>query len=501
MFLSTLIPREEVTMNEQSHVPTSTSTIVDVGASEYTERTVTLPDGRTVTVSLDPSTWPKVGEYGFIPEEAVVPDPDNPRNTAGIINTNDHAEFAESIARHGQAMIMKVRLLSEAELEQYRKEYSDVRYMVVDGERRFHASGKKGANLGVYEVTVQRFDDPRARFLHQVVVNRQQLPLDVPDLSLALERIQREWEESAAGVARMTGMNQVAVNQLLAIARLPEDLRELTSREHYKKNDPRKLPLEVAFKLARVEAGDGMTADERQRYIVAQIAERKIRGAKQRVAFVETFLSEEVLRHSERRQPKRRRARFMSLADSVNNSDLPAIPEDELEQALSTANEKELEDLAEALLKASDRLRKMALRVKHYARTHSGDPKDEQAKSDSPPAEEVEPKSVTEAPQAAPREREVPTIPASSPPPKERPAPPVPVEVEGGPHTPSFPIENVMYFDQASGRMTMGTVRSADQFIKIWEGGNFKHQKDGRPPPSNLPDVGKVRAIMTNGGK
>jgi hypothetical protein len=326
----------------------------------------TLPNGRTVKVSNEESDWPKVGETGFVPYEAVLPDPNQPRDTTDYTNTEEHALLSASTSRRAQGLIMRVRPFSEQDIEDHKQSHPCARYWIVDGERRYHACGPKGANLGILEINVHPYNVTEDIFLDQVVLNTLQMKLSTPELVRALAKIRTDHNvNSANALATMVNMPQVKVAKLWHMINLVPEILARTNEQKFKGHERGdRLAIGPASELAQIRASDEKTAHERQLEIFKEATQKGIRGAKQQIAFFTQFQEQERKENRQKRRPKRQRNRIRTLVEIVVANDLLRASNAELDLILSSATRDELLDLSRSIGEASTLLRTFSGRVK-----------------------------------------------------------------------------------------------------------------------------------------
>jgi len=506
----------------------------------YHQRTLSLPDGREIFLSDDPDTWPGVGETAFVPEYAVVPDPEQPRDTSGITDSDEHESFVKSILQHGQGMIMQVRLLTPDEIAALPPEHARARYRVVDGERRFHATGKNGANLGAYEVTVRNYTEDRVIFLQQVVLNTMQEPLNSPDLARALTRIQREYEVSANRLAEMVNMSQGKVNDHLHMANLPPEILADTNQDKFKKGQ--RFAVKPAVALSKIGPTDELSAHDHQRQVYAEMQERRIIGANAQVAFLEQFHSEATGSHREKREPKRRRNRIFNFAKVISRSDLLDMDEAEIQRILATATNAERTTMLSKLQQVH---LKLGVFIETIDRAHRSLNKQSNVRAEraqpTPPVgskprrltaapltdSKVKPTGVEDNVSSTVREPSQRRVTPTSTQPVRKPTPTYAPQGTAGAFKPPslvrsngsmmgssehawvraeyhaklrkfFPL-GAQYFDPSVGRIVYGDIKNPEQFMTIHGAGHFKFQSEEQAWPQHFPSLEEVKALLEEG--
>jgi len=151
----------------------------------------------------------------LVPLVQIAPDPGQPRrhfDETGI------AELAESIRQDG--VLQPLLVYEDGSLEDGR-----IRYRILDGERRYRASGRVQADAPVIVVSGRDVTDVR---IQQLVANLQREELDPLEEALALKQLMQLAHLSLQGVAERIGKPRVYVQRrtdLLFDPRLSEAVR------------------------------------------------------------------------------------------------------------------------------------------------------------------------------------------------------------------------------------------------------------------------------------
>ena len=144
--------------------------------------------------------------YGakMIPASEISPDPNQPRKN---IDGSNISELAESIKEQGIIEPLIVRPKNDA-------------YMIVSGERRYHA----GIQAGLTELPciIREMTDHEA-YIIQLIENLQREDLDPVEEALALKTLTKEGMTQDE-IAKKISKSQPYVNNMLKIAEIPEDL-------------------------------------------------------------------------------------------------------------------------------------------------------------------------------------------------------------------------------------------------------------------------------------
>lgn len=148
------------------------------------------------------------GKVQFLPVEAIVPNPDQPRK---IFEQEALEELARSIGELGILQPLTVRRTGEG-------------WVLVAGERRLRAA--KLAGLKEVPCLSVSAEGPSSSLL-ALVENLQRRDLDFWEEALALRRLMEEWHLSQEECARRIGKSQSAVANKLRILKLPQPVLEL----------------------------------------------------------------------------------------------------------------------------------------------------------------------------------------------------------------------------------------------------------------------------------
>lgn len=161
----------------------------------------------------------------LIPPSQIEPDPDQPRTEVG-----DLEELKASIEEHG---IIQPCIVSVA---------GDDRYRLIAGERRWTAAKQLG--LKSIPCVVRTVDEHR-RLEVQIIENIHRKDLSPMEEARAYHRLMVEFNLSQRQLAARLGRSVAAVNQMLRLLSLPEDLMEsVQTSEHL----TRSVLLEIAKK-------------------------------------------------------------------------------------------------------------------------------------------------------------------------------------------------------------------------------------------------------------
>jgi len=151
----------------------------------------------------------------LVPLDQLAPDPGQPRRH---FDETGLAELAESIRQDG--VLQPLLVYEDGNLEDGR-----IRYRILDGERRYRASGRVQADAPVIVVSGRDVTDVR---IQQLVANLQREELDPLEEALALKQLMQLAHLSLQGVADRIGKPRVYVQRrtdLLFDPRLSEAIR------------------------------------------------------------------------------------------------------------------------------------------------------------------------------------------------------------------------------------------------------------------------------------
>lgn len=152
------------------------------------------------------------GRVLFLPIEAIIPNPEQPRRH---FDQEQLEELAASIQEMGILQPLSVRR-------------RDGQWELVAGERRLRAAKLAGlTQVPCLSIAV----DDRASSLLALVENLQRRDLDFWEEALALRRLIDEWQLSQEECAKRIGKSQSAVANKLRLLKLPQPVLELF-REH-----------------------------------------------------------------------------------------------------------------------------------------------------------------------------------------------------------------------------------------------------------------------------
>ena len=198
------------------------------------------------------------GRVLFLPVDAIVPNPNQPRS---IFTEPELKELADSIRSLGVLQPLTVRR-------------RDGQWELVAGERRLRAAKLAGLEQ-VPCLSVQV--DSQSSSLLALVENLQRRDLDFREEALALRRLIDTYHVSQEEVARRLGKSQSAIANKLRLLKLPEEVLSLL-REHGATERHARALLRL-------------TSPQQQLDAARRIASQKLTVA-QTEAMVETLLSQ-----------------------------------------------------------------------------------------------------------------------------------------------------------------------------------------------------------------
>ncbi len=176
------------------------------------------------------------GRVMFLPIEAILPNPEQPRRH---FDQEQLEELADSIREMGLLQPLSVRRV-------------EGQWELVAGERRLRACKLAGlTQVPCLSIAV----DDRSSSLLALVENLQRRDLDFWEEALALRRLIDEWQLSQEECARRIGKSQSAVANKLRLLKLPQEVLELLRENNCSERHARALlPLEDG-ELQRKAAG------------------------------------------------------------------------------------------------------------------------------------------------------------------------------------------------------------------------------------------------------
>lgn len=194
----------------------------------------------------------------FLPVDAIVPNPDQPRKYFSQEGLN---ELADSIRVHGILQPLSVR----------RKEGG---YELISGERRLRAARLAGQRE--VPCMIVSADDETSSLL-ALVENLQRRDLDFVEEAAALARLIRTYHLSQEEAARKIGKSQSAVANKLRLLRLPPDVLALLREQGLTERHARALLRLEAPEAQRAAAhyivDHALTVAKSEQYIAALLAQ------------------------------------------------------------------------------------------------------------------------------------------------------------------------------------------------------------------------------------
>ncbi len=188
----------------------------------------------------------------LVPLDQLAPDPGQPRRH---FDEEGLAELAESIRQDG--VLQPLLVYEDGTLEDGR-----IRYRILDGERRYRASGRVRTDVPVIVVAGRDVTDVR---IQQLVANLQREELDPLEEALALRQLMQLADLSLQGVAERIGKPRAYVQRrtdLLFDPRLTEAVRrgEVNASVAI---ELKRLPDELRQQyLDRVKAGERLEVNQ-----------------------------------------------------------------------------------------------------------------------------------------------------------------------------------------------------------------------------------------------
>lgn len=324
-----------------------------------------VPARGSITVSLDPATWPmKTNDVGWVPHWAVVPDPDQPRLKEDI-DEKELLTLGESIKEVGQLELVKVRLLTAAERIKYT--HGDGRipwYLLVSGHCRHLTMSPERFNIPIIELRVASYESDADQFLDAFIINEHHQSLSAWSIAKSLERILRE---KCNGVIRelrrVTRKSPAYIDSYLDIGKLiPEARRYL---------DP-KLPRRESLSID-LAAMLGRQSHEKQRKYLGPLLDPNIGGksAVQRMRWLTDQLTRDtggIVQGSRADRPIDTLQRMLRLIDSgrANASVLLSTGDEAFASAFRFMDRTECQSLVDQLATLGELFEKVRVRTTQF---------------------------------------------------------------------------------------------------------------------------------------
>ena len=178
-----------------------------------------------------------VGQIYEIPRNQIRPFANQPRT---YFDPDELAALAQSISAHGQLIAGEVRRLPEGERHKFE---------LVDGQRRWHATGLAG--LSVFRATIVEVGSEREQFLRSVGANFGRAEHTEIEIAEAIRKMRYEFEPpmTLREVADVFGKSDTWVNMYASLLNLEPTLKPYLSKEIAR---DKRLKLTVARKLAQL---------------------------------------------------------------------------------------------------------------------------------------------------------------------------------------------------------------------------------------------------------
>lgn len=208
-----------------------------------------LPNGRDVTVSFDPKTWPSdIDVVGYVPLNAVLRDPKQSRRS---YDPKETRQLEDSIRSCGQLDAAKVRMLTKKEKKQLPKG-SIAQYFMSGGERRHRAVTV--LCVPVFKIIVAEYADELEEVWAGLVDNSCRADLEPLDYAHSLEKAKSlNPGISNTALGAPIGWNPVKVGEYLSLNRLSVRGKDLLTKKE--------LATQVAVALSKVKSGDRHVTD------------------------------------------------------------------------------------------------------------------------------------------------------------------------------------------------------------------------------------------------
>lgn len=204
-------------------------------------------------------TYMETGRVVFLPPQAIVPNPAQPRK---VFDPQGLDELAQSIRRHGILQPLSVRRQGE-------------HYQLIAGERRLRAAQQAGVTD--IPCIVMRMDD-RESGMAALVENLQRRDLDFIEQAQGIAQLVEHWDMSQEQAARVLGLSQSAIaNKLRLLRHSPPVLEALREAGLTERHGRALLRLEGEDeKLAAIAqiARQHMSVAQTERYLDTLLSQR-----------------------------------------------------------------------------------------------------------------------------------------------------------------------------------------------------------------------------------
>lgn len=202
----------------------------------------------------------KPAQYLIVPIDRLQPDPNQPRKAAendGAVN-----ELADSIKSHG---LLQPIIVSE--------EIGQGKYVIVAGERRFHAA--KIAGLKEVEVIV-RTVAANNRLVTQLIENIHRQALRPMDEAEAYRKLMDDQGMTQRELAERLGKSLASINQTLRILDLPQEIKDDVQTSEHRVS--KSVLLEAAKAAKNGKSGEAKAILDAAR--AGEMTVKEARGAK-----------------------------------------------------------------------------------------------------------------------------------------------------------------------------------------------------------------------------
>ena len=430
--------------------------------------------------------WPAVGEFGLVPLEAVVPDPDQPRK---FFDDEELDALASTLKEGGQRDIIVVRELTAS--ERASGSYpAPARYMIVSGERRWRAS--KRAGLTAVEIRVRHYDSKAAQMLDAYLINENRIGLSDIEKAVFIDALAREsgWR-THTDISRHTGEHQSRISELMALLKLSLAVQRWMMPDVPEEN---RLKMQTAVFLAR-----NVENHEMQEDLVTRMPKGRTNSNQQRLWLREEFKKAGIQVEFRKHKPSDLRQLVHFFADQVSNRIAVLEGSNDLGTLFANATQKQTEQLVREVTGTLSKLQQFLRKVQELSNEHLLQiAEDERTratkKAPAPePPRQPDPPSPPPMPKAPPPERK----PARSPKKVTRQPSFIPTRHDPDPkdnsqkaspaaREPKHKDITVSFFDERIGRTVMDKISPA-KYVQLWDMGQLKFQKEGAEKPDYLP--------------
>ncbi|HPT83079.1 MAG TPA: nucleoid occlusion protein [Limnochordia bacterium] len=213
----------------------------------------------------DPGSWSE--EVQAVPVHLIVPGKYQPRQE---FDEESLAELAESIRVHGLLQPIMLRR-------------APIGYELIVGERRLRACKQLGWEM--IPAIVRDVDDKEAAEL-ALIENLQRSDLHVLEVAEGYQRLLTEFNLTQEELAQRLGISQASVANKIRLLKLPEEIREIISREMLSERHGRALlrleTTEQQFEVLQRIIDEGLSVKQTEELVDSLLARGPRRARKKK---------------------------------------------------------------------------------------------------------------------------------------------------------------------------------------------------------------------------